>query len=333
MNKKVLVTQSFGRENEYRRALFTIMSYLFYCGPDAPVVLFSDRPDWFHTYLSQAQVRYVQLTPEKISVMRGKIDFLHRMKIALIEEAFSLYPDYHLVYADSDTFFTGNPSSVVEQVTADTASMHLQEHSFESMKDNALPAGKTFRAFYELIRARTFQGADGRSIIVTPEMYSWNAGVMIFHPTHKRFIPDVYALTDQFYPPTENHASEQYAFSVLLQTNTHLIPCESINYHYWYRVKKQIADLFLEKRINEDFAKLSTEQQLGLVSQWVKTLPTIFEHHLLTLQDNAIQHFHNGEYREGYRWAFRALRNKFMDIAFWRNVLYFTKIRYLRSGS
>lgn len=331
MNQKVLVTQSFGRENEYRRALFTIMSYLLYCGSDASVVLFTDNPDWFRTYLKQAQIRYMLLTPEKIKSMRGRIDFLHRMKIALIEEAFGLYPDAHLVYADSDTFFTADPSSVVAQVTAETSSMHLWEHQFESMKDQALPAGKTFRAFYELICTHTFTGADGRSIAVTPEMSSWNAGVMIFHPTHKRFIPDVYALTDQFYPPTENHASEQYAFSIMLQTNTHLIPCESVNLHYWYRVKKQIADLFFEARINADFASLTVQQQMEFVRQWVDTLPDIFEQHILTLQDNAIQHFHEGQYREGYQWAFRALRKRLLDFAFLRNVLYFTKKRYLRS--
>jgi len=48
---QVLALQSFGRENEYRRALLTICSYWVYAGADAPVVLFTDKPEWFDEWL------------------------------------------------------------------------------------------------------------------------------------------------------------------------------------------------------------------------------------------------------------------------------------------
>src|SRR5689334_14514320 len=106
-----LVLQSFGRENEYKRAILTIWSY-FACStaplPASRVLLFTDNPGYFTAWFGGLPVSYVHLTPEKIKQMRGSIDFLHRMKIALIEESFQTL-EGNILYADSDTFFTADP--------------------------------------------------------------------------------------------------------------------------------------------------------------------------------------------------------------------------------
>src|SRR5687768_13054444 len=106
-----LVLQSFGKENEYKRAVLTIMSfYTHYSLPadKSKVLLFTDNPGYFENYFEGLPVSYILLTPEKIKQMRGEIDFLHRMKIALIEEAFTLI-NGPLFYTDSDCFFIADP--------------------------------------------------------------------------------------------------------------------------------------------------------------------------------------------------------------------------------
>jgi hypothetical protein len=88
-----LVIQSFGRDNEYRRAILTILSFYAHSSlkrEETKVLLFTDMPAYFSTFLEGLPVEYVLLTPEKIKSMRGEIDFLHRMKIAVIEEAFKI---------------------------------------------------------------------------------------------------------------------------------------------------------------------------------------------------------------------------------------------------
>jgi len=328
MMKFVLAIQSFGKESEYKRALFTVLSFFAHRPLDkyVQVLIFTDDPEWFKLILVDLPIHYVLLSPEKIKVMRGNIDFLHRMKIALIEESFQLYPQHNIMYADSDSFFTANPDTVLEQISPDCSAMHLWEYEFESLKDRVLPAGKTFQAFYQLIQKQDFVLANGTTMKISPQMSSWNAGVMFFHPEHKRFIPDVYALTDQFYPSTQNHASEQFAFSIVLKQHSNLIPCAAINYHYWYRIKKQIADDFLKDKLNEDFLSASLSNRLVLVKEWTQTLPQLFEEHVWMWRDHALQAFNENRFKEAYTWTLKAIfKEPFSSKAFILDVLYHTK--------
>ena len=316
-----LVVQSFGKESEYRRAIFCLLSYAAHSG-NYTAILFTDNPAYFQKHLTGFALDIILLTPEKIKSMRGEIDFLHRMKIALIEEAFTLH-DGPLLYADSDTFFVADPMPLVQQLNSQTAFMHTHEYQFDYLKTLPLPSGETFHAFHKLISEQVFKGYDGQTIAVNSTQSSWNAGVMFFHPTHKNFLPDVYALTDQFYPTTRNHASEQYAFSIILQTHTLLKPCESVIYHYWYRVKKEIMDNLLETL----FLTWPTEknEQLNHVRALAQTLPSDLSNHILTLRDNAIQAFHENQFKTGYRITFRALQKKPFNGKFLRDVAYHTR--------
>ena len=323
-----VAVQSFGKEYELRRATFALLSLFAHTTiPHSAlrVFLFTDNPDYFKQYLSELPVEYILLTQEKIKSMRGDIDFLHRMKIALIEETLQQGAG-DLLYFDSDTFFIADPKDLLRQLSADRSFMHVHEYKFEEMSFFPLPGGASFHRYLDLIRSQEFRLADGTDFRINPAMSSWNAGVMMLHRSHRRFIPDVYALTDQTYPPTENHASEQYAFSVVLQSRTMLTACDEVVFHYWYRVKKQIMDEFLTYHFDENFATASMPQKLRQVHEWTRLLPDHFDRHVLTLRDNAIQKLNENAYREGYAWAARALmKAPLSDTRFIRDVLYHVK--------
>lgn len=326
-----LALQSFGRESEYKRAVLTTLSFFaWYKGEreDARVLLFTDRADYFAPFFHDLPVEYVLLTPDKITRMRGGIDFLHRMKIAVIEEAFSL-SGTNLLYADSDTFFIADPTPLMEQVAPGKSFMHEWEYRFEDMRHWKLPTGQSFRDFLALIESRIFYHADGSLLRITPEHSSWNAGVMMFHAAHAQFIPDVYALTEQFYPPSKNHASEQYAFSIVLQERTELLSCEDVIYHYWYRIKKQIIDQFLAEQLTPNWLRLSLEEKISSVKKWTLQLPGYFEKHEWMIQDHAIQAFNDDRFAEGYRWAAKAVLQKpFSSGPFLKDTFYHIK-RYI----
>jgi hypothetical protein len=323
-----LVIQSFGRESELKRAILTILSFYAYTSQpvsQTQVMVFTDNPDYFKAYLEGLPVHYVLLTPEKVKQMRGKIDFLHRMKIALIEEAFNTM-DGELLYTDSDTFFIADPTPLMQQLSPTKSFMHVWEYAFENIKDMPLPAGETFHAYLKKISSGPLKLADGSEINVTPDLSSWNAGVMLLHRSHAAWLPDVYALTEQTYPETKNHASEQYAFSILLQTRTDLEPCDDVVYHYWYRIKKQIIDEFLGTELNDAWAKKPLDDKIAIVKNWVQVLPKYFEEHVFTLRDNAIQTLNENKYSEGYKWAAKALiKQPLGDKNFIKDVLYHLK--------
>jgi hypothetical protein len=318
-----LVMQSFGREYEYKRAILTIYSfYAHYGWPSAArVILFTDNAAYFKPYLEPFPVDYVFLSPGKIKDMRGEIDFLHRMKIVLIDEALQRTTE-KIFYVDSDTFFIANPKQAEEIVSPKVSFMHVKEYDFASLKDKPLPAGRTFRAFYELIVSQRFDVPGNHALSIPPAALSWNAGAMVLHPAHRAWLGDVYALTDQFYPATGNHASEQYAFSVVLQQRTNVRSCSDIVYHYWYRVEKRIADLCIEKNITVNWCSKSVHARLEDIRMMTDMLPAHFKNHLLMLQDQAIQSFNENDFKLGRKQAFRAWLRKPWDIHFLRHVVY-----------
>jgi hypothetical protein len=337
MQKTVLVSQSFGKDSELRRVVFAILSAFAFLkneDRDIQVVLFSDKPAFFTKWFAGINYKIIELTPDKIKHMRGDIDFLHRMKIALIEESFNLFPGHDMFYFDSDTFFIENPALGINRINADTSSMHLHEYQFTYTKDIPLPGGQTFQAFYQLINATEFKMNDGTLLKVNSTDSSWNAGVMCLHHSHARFLPDVYSLTNQFYPPTLNHASEQYAFSILLQKNTHLTSCDDIVYHYWYKVKKMIMDEVLSKTSFSQLEALTLDKKLIQIRKMVAWLPNHFEKHYETLMDNAIVAFNADDYSSGYvNYAKAFFKSPIKALSHLSDVLYHTKRKFAQKNN
>jgi hypothetical protein len=214
-------------------------------------------------------------------------------------------------------------------LNADISFMHVCEYSFDSLRDAELPAGESFRAVYRLITGKSFQLTDGSSLSISPSQHSWNAGVMFLHRSVEASLPDVYALTDQLYPATRNHASEQYAFSIILQNRVALKACDDVVYHYWYRVKKQIMDTYLASRFTPSWKALPFDERVADVRKWTLAFPRYLDHHVLTLRDDAIQYFATNQFGKGYRAALRAFFRNPFNLGFIRDVLYHTR-RYIR---
>jgi hypothetical protein len=317
-----LVLQSYGNENEYRRAVFAIWSY-FACSTsdEHEVTLFTDNPKFFELFLQGLPIRYITLTKAKIAEMRGSIDFVHRVKIAVIQEAFAI-SQTPMLYIDSDTFFISDPVPYMRHLSPALAFMHEFEYRFKEMEKFPLPAGATFLRYYKHIMSRTFRLPGGEEVKFSPEQVSWNAGVILLDPSHAAHLDDVLALTDQTYPGTENHGCEQYAFSFVLERHGAVEPCYDMVYHYWPKVKKNIADKFLLEKISAEWSLLNEREKLFAVKEWIKVFPGVFEEDVLMYQNRSILHFNDNEFREGYQNAWKALRKRPFDVHFSRDVFY-----------
>ncbi len=322
-----LVLQSFGGESEYRRAIFSLWSFYAHISSEysgTRALLFTDNPEFFYPYLEGLPVQYVFLSAEKIRHMRGEINFLHRIKIGVIEEAFLMY-EGSILYVDADTCFIKNPAPLFQDISEKISFMHVNEYSFLHLQEIPLPSGAPFHAVLKVLEEEEFTLANGSQRKFLPSLFSWNAGVIMLHRNHHPLLADVYAITDRLFPETGNHAAEQYAFSLVLQTNTELHPCNEFIYHYWYRTKKQVADKFLAKRLDYLWTQLSTEQKKRWVKNWTQALPGNIEQHPWTLRDNAIQAFNNNEFCRAYRWAAMAFIKNPFNIPFIKNCFYHTR--------
>jgi len=327
-----LVIQSYGRESEYKRAILAILSFYAHTSllaDHTKVILFTDNPEYFKNYFADLPVAFSLLTPAKIQQMRGKSDFLHRMKIALIEEAFNT-TEGPVLYFDSDTFFIDDPTPLLMQVNEHKSFMHTPEYPFNNMPGSS--SVNEVKSFIKLLDRSNITLSTGAHINISPDIYSWNAGVMILPEQVALLLNDVYALTDQFFAGSGNYASEQYAFSIMLQKNTLVEACEETIYHYWPKVKKEITDNFLTQHLNEQWGFLPLAEKKKEVKVWAKSLPDLFENHALALKNKAIIALGDKRYAEGYKLAMKAImKEPFKNLPFMKDVLYYMKKQILHN--
>jgi hypothetical protein len=334
-DKLNLVIQSFGGENEYRRCILSIWSFFAQVSAEwqgSNVFLFTDQPGFFKAYLEGLPVWYCLLTPEKIQEMRGELGFLHRMKIRIIEEVLNSSKE-NILYVDSDTFFVRDPAPLFRNIGKDNSVMHTNEYAFNWLKEMPLPAGAPFHAVLNVIEEHYFALPGGEKTRFSPALSSWNAGVIMLHSEQQRFLPDVYAITDQLYRQTKNHSCEQYAFSIVLQTKTDVLSCAEFVYHYWYRVKKQIVDRYLNNRINRSWCSFSMDRRKQEVKKWIEILPVYLDSHILMIRDNSIQAFNTNDFNQGYQWALKAFLKNPFGLTFMKDFLYHAKRHISGKGS
>ena len=320
---KLLVTQSFGRENEYKRVILSILSFwAIYSGDKSRIktVLSTDKPDYFKSYFEGIPVEYIVLTPDKIKIMRGQIDFIHRMKIALIEEAFQRHPGADMLYMDSDTIFLKDPKILVENIHGNNSFMHLVEFSYDDYKKfaNQRIGEANHLAFIELLENKKFTTSAGEEEFHS--LTGWNAGVMGLPAKVADFLPDIYALTDAFYLAAPLNGSEQAAFSYILQTRTILQDCEEYVYHYWGIFKKQIIDSVLSKIIDKKFSNLNLTQRLAKIKKFIEYVPLVVKTH-----EDALHFLNSGHLLLGCKYSITALRMAPVNKYFIKHLIYHVK--------
>ena len=339
MNPDVtIVAMSFGGQHEYIRSVFSLWSlyaHLSMQWKKTPTLLFTDKPQFFEKYLAGLPVTCVMLSPVRIKEMRGEIDFVHRMKICAIEQAFHSTGG-NLFYIDGDTFFTADCARLFTEVSQTVSFMHTPEYTFHQLRDLPLPAGLPFHSVVEYIERNELIMANGSTCRFSSSLWSWNAGAIVLHRSHETCLQDVFKITDQLYGATRNHASEQYAFSLVLQTRTQLRRCDQYIFHYWPRIKKRIADIFLSRHLNEAWLNASQDSKIAAIARWTSILPHHFDNHQLTWRDNAIQAFNEGRSREGNLWAIKSLMKNPFCVEFLKDFIYHNKrslFHRQRSGS
>lgn len=215
-----LVLLSYGRENEYKRAILTVLSHYAWVAPGTGaerVIVFTDNPDYMQPYLLGLPVDYMLLTPERLREYKGPLDFIHRLKVAIIEAAMLKYPGENILYLDSDTFFQIDPRPLLASISPTVSLMHTREFTLETRRHEEMG-----RPLLNLLESETIITSRGKERFHSGQ-YSWNAGVLGLSAPIAAALPDVFLLTDKFFAASGWHISEQLAFSLVLQTRTEVL--------------------------------------------------------------------------------------------------------------
>lgn len=327
---KNLVILSYGREIEYRRAVVSVLSFrAWYKGDGAEVrtVIFTDKPDFFEPYLNELVVEYVLLTPELLTEMLGEYDYIHRRKIAVIDQVFQNHPSDDIIFIDSDTFFTADCTEWVANLEAGKSYMHTREWSFEEgiTRWRSFGKGEYPESFVNLIESKPFM-VGNEPTQFNRFHYSWNSGVLGITKEVARWMPDIFRMNDEFYQESGWFISEQLAFGLVLQTKTQVTGSEAYVCHYWGQRQKLLLDyLIFSACFNTDvFQKYDIDCKSSilrkLTGRWKKMVEAD------KIQERSTIALSNRQFLFGLRTATMAMLHSPLDVQFLQEVMLQTKV-------
>jgi hypothetical protein len=312
---KNILLFSYGNQVEYRRAIYAALSFFAWTGgtkQDARLVICTDDPAYFKKSLADFSIHYILFTAERLNEMLGGSDYVHRRKICVLQETYKAFPEDDIFYLDSDTFFTADPSVLLEQVQPETTIMQMREYALERgpeiyrdlMSFRLANAEQYPNAFLRFIEQNEFVVA-GRTLKFNKEQYVWNSGVLGIHNSSLPLLDDILSLSDQIYPQTKWFISEQLAFGLILQSFSEMKPAGTVINHYFQC--KEVADVFIIKALSGAFHKLSAAEKLQRIRTSTEIIDKLSRLDLyVSISGGA---FKRKKFNKGVKFAVRAFKN------------------------
>jgi hypothetical protein len=231
-----LIYQAYGSPDILNEALLSILSYLRQPA-NATVLVYTDQPAHFQAVLGKVpEVAYVFIEPAQWRAWRGEIDFVHRVKIKVLQHAAAHYAG-QLLYVDTDTVFTQSVAPIFVALAHGERFMHMGE--------GRLGDGNPLNR--KINRALQASGAALPGGPIGPETQMYNAGTLgLRSPADAPLLAEVLALTEQLYRLYPKHVMEQLAFSVVWARSGPMREAAPWVYHYWNlkEIRPVLSQLF-----------------------------------------------------------------------------------------
>lgn len=245
----------FGNENFYNEVLYSILSYFKYHKKDEnQIVILTDNATFFKQRIPY-NIIYHELNDEKIKLWKGKIDFVHRVKIKAIQEVSSHYSG-NFLYLDTDTYFTKNCSEIFKNINSNAIYFDKCEGK---LIDNPGGIAKKMRRFLKTQNKFKIESINDK-IKIDENFTVWNAGVIGFNSNYANRLGFIEELVDVLYSKCRLFIMEQVAFNYFFQENVVPLESEKFIHHYWYfkEFRTVLTDFFNHNK-NKTFDELIVE--------------------------------------------------------------------------
>jgi len=252
-----LIYQAYGKAEIFHEAIYSIHSLLNkQSSLDYQIIVVTDNSDFFKQYLNSNTI-YHEVSKEQIKLWRGSIDFVHRVKIEVLQMLSKQYSGSFL-YVDTDIYFLNEISSLFQLID--------QGKSIMCFRENAINEGKNI--LYKRLNA--FVKSKKNDTVITPETTMFNAGVLGFNSSFFPVLESVKLLTDQLYQKHPTFIIEQLAFSYYLQQHGNVIETEGKwVFHYWnFKEFRQVLAHLFEKNTQGD--ELFASFNKNIVTEMIK---------------------------------------------------------------
>lgn len=250
-----LVYLAYGGEDYYNEALYSLLSYYKYHeAGDNSILLYTDNVDFFSSHLPD-EVIYTGLTTEIIKEWKGSINFVHRVKIKVLQDA-ALRFQGNFLYLDTDTYFLKNCNELFDTINAGELVFDRCEGR---LIDNPGGIARKMRKFLKKENSFTIP-SQNEPVSIDEKFTPWNAGIIGFNSGFEKLLYQVVELTDVLYSKHQLFIMEQIAFSYFFQKDNAPIAAESYTHHYWYfKEFRVVLKQFFNYHKNKPFFQLKDE--------------------------------------------------------------------------
>ncbi len=227
--QNIILYQAYGSADNINECRYSLLKFLQIYNLIPPanvkVVIYSDQPAAFESFAAYIDLYVQQITPEEIQKWRGEFDFVHRVKIEIIRDAFQHF-DGNLLYCDTDTYIINRAEEIFNDIEKGIFCMH----EYEGVLDKK--ANPAFEKWIKFLSSTAIE-FNQKKLVISPQTRVWNAGVIGMNSRSANTLDDVLSLTDALYSKFPKHIAEQLAFSYCLQKEGYVKSVSSDIAHYW----------------------------------------------------------------------------------------------------
>ena len=214
----------FGNQRFFNEALFSIASawrFIKKSNYKIKIVIYTDNESFF----KNLPVQTIHLDNNIWNDWTGKDNYTYRSKIICIKDCIERF-NVQTIFIDTDTIFINNPDNIYEKIVEGYNFMHFNE---------GLPNKKLM----SFINDNKIKNWIDQELTIKPTYNIWNSGVVAINKNNSKFIYKIIEFNDLYFNVSKYFATEQFAFSVILDDNNTLLPANDIIFHYWHAVLKK----------------------------------------------------------------------------------------------
>lgn len=211
----------------------------------AQIHVYTDDELFFRNIFGE-RVECHPLTPEIVKLWRGDIDFVHRVKVKMLQDFTASHHGVFL-YLDTDTFIVADLSAVFKNIESGNVYMHTDEGSLSDKSNPILKKTHKFVSHQAVL-------VDNSQVKIPPTTKMFNAGVLGFNSKQSDVLENVLNLTDAMYPLFQKHVVEQLAFSFYLPQMGIVQTAERWIFHYWdFKEFRNVLKDYFDAHANASF--------------------------------------------------------------------------------
>ena len=253
-----IVFLCYGNESILQECTYALLSLSRLYTPEelanVEIWIYTDNPGWFQSFKEcRLPLHYRAIEDKIIKQWRGKIDFVHRLKIEALKDL-TKEKNGNILYADADIVFTHRIDKMFRDIQAGKLYMHVNE-GIVSNKGN-----RTLKNLNGYLQKNSFFKVNEKPI---HDLAMWNAGVLGFNTKYQHLLDDVLTFTDTEYPKFPKHVVEQFAFSVYFQQAGQVKAAAPNIMHYWnLKEARLVLASFFKQFKNSNWDELTRYSQL-----------------------------------------------------------------------